>query len=369
VQVRLAQGARSRLGLPLNEETNWTFTVSPVMLAYLWPAEGNADVYLLGLENGEVQQLTETGGVISFSVDPNGLLFYYFSQNTQGGSDLYLIERFSRQTGRVLSCQRALCSAAAVSPGGGWLAYQRNESEIWVLPLEGDGEEQRVSSERQTAHSPAWAAESVLSYYDMNSQEFVVYDLTAGGEIESWRNSSGELGDWAPGGDQFAAPDFFEVETDLLRGPTGEESNQEVDQSELQPVWVISSQLQLYTLGERRPVGLAEDELSEDYAPAFSPDGTRLAFTRRYLDEERWTPGRQVWLMAVSGNASGQRRQLTDAPDYEYSALSWHPDGTRIAAVRFNVTLLTQPPEIWLLELGGSATRLVIDGYAPHWVP
>jgi hypothetical protein len=195
----------------------------------------------------------------------------------------------------------------------------------------------------------------------------VVYDLDARREIESWPNQAGELGDWLPGGDQFAAPEFYEVETDLLRGPTGEESNQEVDESELQPVLVISSQLKLYTIGEWQLSGLTDDEMAEDYAPAFSPDGTRLVFTRRYLDEERWSPGRQVWLMAVSG--SGQRRQLTDAPDYEYSALSWHPDGSRLAAVRFNVTLLTEPPEIWLLELSGMATRLVIDGYAPKWVP
>lgn len=365
VLVRLLPGAKSRLGLGMREETNWTFTVSPVMLAYLWPSEGSADIYLLGLESGQVGRLTETGGVVSFSVDPTGLRFYFFAANTLGGSDLYMIDRFSGEAQRLLTCQRAQCTEAAVSPQGGWLAYLRNEAEIWVLPLAG-GDASQVSAAWQTANFPLWAAEGILSYYDFRAQEFIVHDLDTGREIESWQNMAGELGDWLPGGGSFAAPEFFEVETDLLRGPTGEESNQEVDESELQPVWVTSSQLQRYTLGEWQPASLTDEELAEDYAPAFSPDGTRLVFTRRYLDEERWTPGRQVWLMAASG---GQRRQLTDAPDYEYSALRWHPDGERLAAVRFNVTLLTEPPEIWLLELSGGAVRLVIDGYAPQWVP
>jgi Tol biopolymer transport system component len=369
IEVSLEQGARSRLGLPLGEGVNWSFNISPVMLAYLWPADGSADVFLLDLENGETRQLTETGGVFSFAVSPEGRLLYYFASNSQGGSDLYQVDRFSRETSRLLTCQRALCSGAAISPDGEWLAYQHNDTAVWLLPLAEGGEPQQVSTAIQTASFPVWTEDGLLSYYDADAQEFVVYQIDTG-EIESWHNQSGELGTWSPGGNEFVAPEFFEVETDTLRGPSGESAFDIVDESELDPVVVASSHLQMYHLDSRTVTDLTEDNLAEDYSPAFSPDGTLLMFTRRYLDEERWTPGRQVWLMpaaAVSG--PGQRRQLTNAPDYEYSALNWHPDGERVAAVRFNVTLLIQPAEIWLLDLEGEAARLVIGGYAPQWVP
>jgi WD40 repeat protein len=369
INVTLERGARSRIGLSLGEGISWAFNISPVLLAYLWPVGGNAEIYLLDMESAEIRQLTETGGVLSFAVSPDGKMIYYFASNSQGGSDLYQVDRFTRETGRVLTCQRTLCSEAAISPDGEWLAYQRNDSAVWLLPLADGGEVQQVSTTSQTTSFPQWNDDGLLSFYDVEAQEYVIYDVGTG-EIESWRNQSGELGTWSPGGSEFVAPEFFEVETDTLRGPSGESDFDIVDESELDPVVVASSHLHMYRMGSGLVADLTEDNLAEDYSPAFSPDGTLLVFSRRYLDEERWTPGRQVWLMpaaAVSGIS--QRRQLTNAPDFEYSALNWHPNGERIAAVRFNVTLLIQPAEIWLLDLEGDATRLVIGGYAPQWVP
>ena len=85
-----------------------------------------------------------------------------------------------------------------------------------------------------------------------------------------------------------------------------------------------------------------------------------LAFTRRYLDEDRWTPGRQVWLMSLTGGGTSPCRsnRLTEAGEHLYTGLTWHPDGSQLAAVRFNVTLKTDPPEIWLVGLDGKAIRL-----------
>jgi Tol biopolymer transport system component len=127
----------------------------------------------------------------------------------------------------------------------------------------------------------------------------------------------------------------------------------------------------IYQLGSGQVRTLTDTPLVEDFSPAFSPNGVTLAFTRRFLDDERWTPGRQIWLMTMpaAGSDPSQIKPLTISPDYLYTALAWHPEGTKLAAVRFNVTLLTEPPEIWLLDLGGGAVRLVIGGFSPQWIP
>jgi Tol biopolymer transport system component len=134
----------------------------------------------------------------------------------------------------------------------------------------------------------------------------------------------------------------------------------------LEPVRLLVSHLTSYNADTGEVTSLTKEDYTEDFTPAFSPDGSRLVFARRYLDEERWTPGRQAWLLNVSG---GDAHVLTHAPDYKYIAFAWHPDGDQIAAVRFNTTTLLDPPELWLLHLDGSGYRLVVGGYAPQWIP
>lgn len=376
VQVRLASGAASKLGLTVRGELGWSFDISPVLLAYLWPTDGDSQIYTLDWQTGDVLQLTDGGKVLAYTLGPDFRVFYYFAENGLGGSDLYTFDRFEilqnpeAEPARLLSCQRAQCSNPTISPDGQLLAYTRNDSQVWLMDLTGDGTSERVSPEGDEAYQPLWSSTGRLSYYNYTAQEYVVVDLETGKQT-TWENNSGEPAAWAPGGSALIAPQGFTVETDTLRGPSGEEENQPVDESQLEPVRVVNSQLMVYQVGGISVTNLSNEELAEDLGPAFSPDGGMLAFTRRYLDEDRWTPGRQVWLMRTpgAGTAPTQVGKLTDSPDYLYTALTWHPDEAILAAVRFNVTLLTEPSEIWLIRTTGEAIELVVGGYSPLWVP
>lgn len=376
VQVRLSTGAASSLGLPTRQELAWSFDISPILLAYLWPADGDTQIYTLNRQTGEVLQLTDGRKVSSYALGPDNRVFYYFAENNLGGSDLFMFDRFEILQDpeaaplRLLSCQRTQCSGPAVSPDGGLLAYTRNDSQIWLLDLAGDGPPEQISPERHEAWQPLWSSTGRLSYYNFTAQQYIVLDMGTG-RTTTWPNESGEPAVWALGGSALIAPEAFTVETDILRGPSGEESNQEVDDAELEPVRVVNSQLMVYQVGGAGVINLSSENMVEDLSPAFSPDGSLLAFTRRYLDENRWTPGRQIWVMVLPGTGTAPTRldPLTNSPDFLYTGLAWHPSGTMIAAVRFNVTLLTEPSEIWLVDLSGEATRLVIGGFSPAWIP
>ncbi|MEJ2485125.1 MAG: Ig-like domain-containing protein [Anaerolineales bacterium] len=376
IQINLQPGASSSLGLPTRQELSWSFEVAPILMAYLWPSEGGSDLYSLDIDTGETIQLTQVGGVLAYDFAPDGRTFYYFAENSLGGSDLFASDRFETieesdySPSRLLTCQRAICSEPTVSSDGKQLAYLRNDSQIWLLDLQTSNQPQQISRENHQAWQPLWSSTGRLSYYDSTDQAYIIYNPETGDRI-SLPNQSGENGTWAPGGTALVAPEAFTSETDILRGPTGEEANQPVDTSELEPVRVLSSRLMVYQVGGKNITTLTEDPLAEDFSPAFSPDGLTLAFTRRYLDEDRWTPGRQIWLMAFPGISSTatQLLPLTDSPSYMYTGIVWHPDGKKLAATRFDVTLLTEPPEIWLFELNGNAIRLVIGGFNPQWVP
>lgn len=364
VSVELEPGARSSLGLLLRAGASFTFRVSPVLLVYLWPVGEEADLYALDPLTGEIHQWTEGGGVLAFDVDPEGRLIYYSAANARGGSDLFLLDRYTDRTRLLLDCGGDSCTSPLLSPAAGHLAYQINDAEIWVFDL-AESASRQVSARRHAARLPLWAADGTLSFYDADRAGFVLVDVQ-GKEIAFFENLTGEAGTWSPAEMRFVAPELFTGVTDILRGPTGEASNQEVDPSELEPVRISYSNLLLYRPQTSGFTLLTHGDDVEDLAPAFSLDGGRIVFARRYLDEYRWTPGRQVWVMYADGSIP---RQLTHDPNYLYTAFAWHPQGRQVAAVRFNTTLLTDPPEIWLLGLDGEALRLVIGGFSPQWIP
>jgi dipeptidyl aminopeptidase/acylaminoacyl peptidase len=364
VTVQLGHGAKSTLGIGIRQDIAWSFTVAPTLLAYLWPAESEADVYLLEPLSGTATRITHTGTVLSYDVGVDGRLIYYSAMNQEGGSDFFTIDRFSGDTEVIFSCETDLCTDLDLSPDGSALAFLRKDSEIWLYHLEEETAERKSSRAHET-RLPKWSPDGRLSYYDANELAFIILDVDTGEQI-TLENNTGETGAWSPGGTLFVAPEAFIKESDMLRGPSGEISNQEVDEETLEPVRLLVSHLTSYNADTGEVTSLTKEDYTEDFTPAFSPDGSRLVFARRYLDEERWTPGRQAWLLNVSG---GDAHVLTHAPDYKYIAFAWHPDGDQIAAVRFNTTTLLDPPELWLLHLDGSGYRLVVGGYAPQWIP
>ncbi len=156
---------------------------------------------------------------------------------------------------------------------------------------------------------------------------------------------------------------------------------------------------QLYVLplsgGEPRRLTDVKESVRE---PVWSPDGTRLAFSSRVpdslydeedearrpphrfkrlwfkLDDEGWTGNRRQQLFVVAADGSSEPVQLTHG-DYESSAPSWSPDGSRIvfSSARdedWDTKLVT---DIYVVEASGGGpsklTRSDGDCGAPAWSP
>jgi Tol biopolymer transport system component len=123
-------------------------------------------------------------------------------------------------------------------------------------------------------------------------------------------------------------------------------------------IYVISS-----TGGARHAL---TDAPEQEYQPALSPDGRRIAYIRG--DE----PEGQIWLMNADG--SGQR-QLTVSPGQKARPL-WSPDGRRLVFTVWNRSLcdplvLWCPfTDVWMVNADGSGERkLFAEAMQPAWSP
>jgi dipeptidyl aminopeptidase/acylaminoacyl peptidase/CubicO group peptidase (beta-lactamase class C family) len=96
--------------------------------------------------------------------------------------------------------------------------------------------------------------------------------------------------------------------------------------------------------------------------PALSPDGTQCLYVLRTTGDDRNV--RSIWRV---GTRSGQPHQLTRGQADTVPA--WSPDGTRIAFLRAQ----DGPPQVWLLPVDGGEpeqlTKLPLGAGAPVWSP
>ena len=108
--------------------------------------------------------------------------------------------------------------------------------------------------------------------------------------------------------------------------------------------------------------------------PAWSPDGTKLAFTRRT------SPGNHDEIWTINADGTGAANVAPETPCYsdgptvwaENIAPAWSPDGSKVAFVRFgcyddNDFARVNTGDVYIMNPDGSGRQLVFEGIGEGW--
>jgi Tol biopolymer transport system component len=116
------------------------------------------------------------------------------------------------------------------------------------------------------------------------------------------------------------------------------------------------------------PLNLTADFDGADIVPAWSPDGSRIAFTRDPGTPEPPAEA-EIWLMGADGS---NKTQLTDN-NADDVAPAWSPSGRRIVFARDPDGSGPEDAELWVMRADGSRERQLTDNdaddFEPAWSP
>lgn len=360
--VTIAEGATNQRGRPMREGTSSKFQTRMPQLLYLGRPHEGADMRQLLLaspDGGPALQLTEhAGGVWDYTIHPEGQEVVYSAIREDGGSDLWRMDRDGTDQRVLLACPEAACLNPAWSPDGQQIAYERRDiwsdapnldpkaGRIWLLDLE-EGKECPLFDYDVPLHSPVWAPQGErLAYVSPMLPGVEVFDLDTE-DLQQFGNEWGAVPVWSSDGSHLIVPELMLADEALV------------------------VRLVRIDLGEANLLDISgDDDLVKDAGPAWSPGGGWIAFGRQYLDEERWTPGRQIWLTRPDGS---EAYSLVAEPMGDHYAFAWRPDGAALAYVRIDLSEGPQPvPDVsvWMFDLVERKSKPVTDeGVLPKWLP
>jgi Tol biopolymer transport system component/imidazolonepropionase-like amidohydrolase len=356
--------------------------------------EGSYDLWAVAPDGSHLHQLTwgpfddrepvwsHDGTQLAFSSDRGDPLGSH--------SHIWVLDRRSGQV-RQVTAAAAEDSMPTWSPDDQEIAFastRENGQSVWVVHV-ADGTERQVVSASGRVDAPSWGPGGQIVYHvTASGQSRFETDgkaLTASENVFAFRAS------WA------TPTDFFYVSDGKIRQRAiGGGPPQTVEFTATLPVTrpqytrrlrdftstaprqvlgivrpVLSpdgQQIALAAVGDiyvmpidGRPVNLTNDQ-ALDTDPAWSPDGTQLAYS-----SDKDSAHLQLWIRDMPSGRSRQVTHLTTQPQ----GATWSPDGTRLAF--FTVTGMWRVAEIAVLDVASGTVTTVHETLAqpgtPTWSP
>lgn len=254
-----------------------------------------------------------------------------------------------------------IVSNPAIDPAGNWVAYEvksvdvkadKSFSHLWMTSWEGGRTVQLTNREKESESIPRWSPDGrylafISSRTDKRDNDQLWLLDRTGGEARAVTKLDGGVVDYA------WAPNSREIALIVLdKDPYAEDPDAKEEDKKPRPIVIDRFQFKRDIdgyLGTRRQRLMVLDIATgrtrrlttgdyDEYFPAWSPDGNRIAFiSNRDVDPDR-TYNNDLWVVSASDPPRAPTRLTTfpgddNDPDYE-SYPAWSPDGRSIAYIQ-----------------------------------
>ncbi len=272
-----------------------------------------------------------------------------------------------------------------VSPDGAWVAYavasvdegdDKRVTHLWMASWDG---KQRVQLTygKESASSPRWSPDGkYLAFLSSRAGaakgEQVWLMDRRGGEAEQLTAVKGKLSafEWSPDSQRLA----------LVMKETKEDKDEKKDGKEPAPKPIVIDRYHFkedaegYLTGEERNLiwlfdvktkkaeALTGQKQFDERSPAWSPDGTRIAFVSN--QDKDWDRTENTDVFVAEAKAGSAARRLTTYPGPDGGrALAWSPDGKWIAFTRGSEPKLTaySMNRLAVVPAAGGEARVLTD--------
>jgi Tol biopolymer transport system component len=356
--LTIGPGLQTTNGVALQGSATWTFETRQPRIAYLVPTPQGASELWINEIAGDARRLSAEGqGVQDFDVVPDGSAILYTVTETENTETLWRVDVASGEIRRLTEGVGVVYESPRLHPSGETLAVQiRREAQIadtgtrlgiprlYLLNAEDGSEMGLIYGEGpNVANLPRWSPDgSQLAFYDTELGAIGLTDLS-----------------------NPPPPTFFQAAGAFL----------------WEQAWSPDGLFLTYTLPDPIDSTLPENMVVRDIgtgnerilltpniaprAPAFSPDGTQLAYSFDTLGDGE----RRGGIGVIRTNGTGQRALLSE-PATTFSQPLWSPDGEWLLYGRFNRAEGQTTQGLWLIRRDGSEMQEIAPiGLRAKWVP